>query len=190
MANPFKSILNWVSKTFSEDPSKMLIITGVAGWTLSAIAQIGGVLFNQKLSNEQKSFLVPQEVADAMVNIGSYFFITLFSKNLISKMCKTGKIASKNVRKHLNNSPELKSKVGKLDFMLDDVLAKNSTEYKDYKTYKSFATTFATVGAGILSTNIITPIARNKMASDMQKNYIENKRQHNQTFPYSSTMKI
>ena len=60
MANPFKSILNWVSKTFREDPSKMLIITGVAGWTLSAIAQIGGVLFNQKLSNEQKSFLVPQ----------------------------------------------------------------------------------------------------------------------------------
>ena len=40
MFNPFKSALNWVAKHFRKDASKMLIWTGVAGWTLSSLAQI------------------------------------------------------------------------------------------------------------------------------------------------------
>ena len=68
MFNPFKSALNWIATHFRKDASKMLIWTGVAGWTLSSLAQISAVMFNPKLSKEQKSFLVPQEIADAVVN--------------------------------------------------------------------------------------------------------------------------
>ena len=54
MFNPFKSALNWIANHFRKDASKMLIWTGVAGWTLSSLAQISAVLFNPKLSKEQK----------------------------------------------------------------------------------------------------------------------------------------
>lgn len=180
MSKPFQSILSWISRNFSNDASKMLIWTGVAGWTISSIAQIGAILLNPKISNEKKSFLVPQELADAAVNIGAFFLITQCAKRFMTKMCTTGKIASKSVREFLNNSPELKSKVGKLDFNIEKVLQNNSDLLKNYETYKSFATTFTTVSAGIVSSNIITPIIRNNMAADMQKNYIQNKQTYTQ----------
>ena len=80
MKNPFNRILDWVAKNFRKDASKMIIATGVAGWTLSSLAQISAIVFNPKISNDKKSFLVPQEFADAAANIGSFFLITLMVK--------------------------------------------------------------------------------------------------------------
>ena len=54
MANLFQSSLNWMAKSFAKDTSKMLIITGVAGWTLSSLAQIMTVAVNPKIKDEQK----------------------------------------------------------------------------------------------------------------------------------------
>ena len=178
MNNPFKSVLNWIAKNFRKDASKMLIWTGVAGWSLSSLAQISAVLLNPKISNEQKSFLVPQELADAVVNIGSFFLITQVAKKSMSKLFSTGKFAPKSVRKYLDKHKDLYGKkVGKLDFDLDEVLKQDKLFPKDaYWTCKNFATTVATVGAGIISSNIVTPIVRNEMASGMQKNYINNKK--------------
>ena len=34
MSKPLDCILNWVAKNFKKDASKMLIWTGVAGWTV------------------------------------------------------------------------------------------------------------------------------------------------------------
>ena len=168
MFNPFKSALNCVAKHFRKDASKMLIWTGVAGWTLSSLAQISAVLFNPKLSKEQKSFLAPQEFADAAVNIGSFFLVTQVAKKSVSKMFSTGKFAPQKVRKFLNKHKDIYGKkVGKLDFDLDEVLKKDN-----------LFPTIATVGAGIVSSNIITPILRNQMASKMQKNYIDNKNKY------------
>ena len=179
MNNPFKSILNWVAKNFRKDASKMLIWTGVASWSLSSLAQISAVLINPKISNEQKSFLVPQELADAAVNIGSFFLITQMAKKSMSKLFSTGKLAPKSVRAYLKKHKDLYAKkVGKLDFDLDEVLKQDKLFPKDqYWACKNFATTVATVGAGILSSNIITPIVRNEMASTMQKNYINTQKQ-------------
>ena len=64
--------------------------------------------------------------------------------------------------------------IGKADFDLKTVLPKNTDLVKNYDSYESFTKTFATVGAGVLSSNIITPIVRNTTAADMQKNYINN----------------
>ena len=195
MNNPFKSVLNWIAKNFRKDASKMLIWTGVAGWSLSSLAQITGVLFNPKISNEQKSFLIPQELADAAVNIGSFFLITQVAKRSVSKLFSTGKFAPTSVRNYLKKHKDLYGKkVGKLDFDLDEVLKQDRFFPKnEYWTCKNFGTSIATVGAGILSSNIITPIVRNEMASKMQKNYINNKKQGeinkpkvNTTFPQNS----
>ena len=95
-------------------------------------------------------------------------------------MFSTGKFAPQKVRKFLNKHKDIYGKkVGKLDFDLDEVLKKdNLFPREEYWACKNFGTTIATVGAGIVSSNIITPILRNQMASKMQKNYIDNKNKY------------
>ena len=177
MAKPFQSILNWIAKNFKEDPSKMLIWTGVAGWSLSSFAQICGILLNPEIPKEQKGFLVPQECSDALVNIGSFFLITQLAKKSAGNLFKTGKFAPKQIREFLDKNKDFyKDKIGKIDFDLGKVLEKDAPDLvHEYDVFKNFGTTVATVGAGIVSSNIITPIIRNKMASGMQKDYIARK---------------
>lgn len=175
MANPLDATLTWIAEHFRKDASKMLIWTGVAGWTLSSLAQIGAIWFNSKIPNEQKSFLVPQEMADAAVNIGSFFLITQASKKMVSKLFSTGKFAPKAVKEYLERNKDLYAKkIGKLDFDLDEVLKSDKINFPkdEYYACKNFGTTLATVGAGVVSSNIVTPIIRNNMATKMQKNYI------------------
>ena len=106
MRNFLDSILNWVARNFREDASKMLIWTGVTGWALSSAAQICAILFNPKISNEQKSYLLPQELADAAVNIGGFFAITQLAKGITTKLFKTGKFAPESVKEFILNNKE------------------------------------------------------------------------------------
>lgn len=176
MPSLFQRNLNWIYENFKKDTSKMLIATGTLGWALSSLAQGLAVLANTKISNEKKSFLLPQELMDAIVNVGGFFCFTMLTKKCISKMAKTGKIAPESVRKFLNSHAEYKDKVGKLDFNLDEVL-KNRPEYvpfnNSYLSHKNFVTTMGTIGASVLSCNIITPVIRNFTASNVQKSYID-----------------
>ena len=64
--------LEWVYNTFKDDTSKMLIATGTLGWALSSLAQMCAIVWNPKISSDKKSFLLPQELMDAVVNIGSF----------------------------------------------------------------------------------------------------------------------
>ena len=91
----FKNILY---KNYGENPGKMLVHTGVLGWILSSLAQVGAVVFNDKISTKQKTFLIPQEIADAAVNILSFYVVTSSVKNLASKLVSTGKLSTKNIR--------------------------------------------------------------------------------------------
>jgi len=177
MAKFFQSALNWIAKKFSDDPSKMLITTSVIGWLLSSFAQILAIAVNPKIKEEQKLFLIPQEFNDALVNIGAFLLITQVTKTTVANLFKTGKFAPKCVRNFLNKSPELyANKVGKLDFNLEEALkSSDAATQRAFRTYSTFGTTVATVGAGIIATNIITPIIRNKMASRVQKSYIDGK---------------
>lgn len=185
MSKPLDNVLDWVAKHFRKDASKMLIWTGVAGWALSSLAQVGAVLFNSKIPNEQKSFLVPQELADAAVNIGAFFLVTQATKKTVAKLFSTGKFAPKSVRAFLNKNKDVYGKkVGKLDFDLDEVLkSRKDSDFPvdEYYTCKNFGTTLATVGAGVVSSNVITPIIRNRMAAKMQKNYLDNRQQYENT---------
>jgi hypothetical protein len=198
MSKPFDNTLNWVAKHFRKDASKMLIWTGVAGWTLSSLAQVGAVLFNPKISTEQKSFLVPQELADAAVNIGAFFLVTQATKRTVAKLFSTGKFAPKSVRTFLEKNKDVyANKVGKLNFDLDEVLkSKKNAGFpaEEYYACKNFGTTIATVGAGVLSSNIITPIVRNRMAAKMQKDYLNKKEIETQNtpavFPPKGSMRI
>ena len=192
MRNPFNNILNWVAEHFKKDASKMLIWTGVAGWSLSSLAQIGAILFNSKISDEKKSFLIPQEFADAVVNIGSFFLITQLAKNTTAKLFSTGKLIPKNVKNYLiKNNKITKENLGKLDVNLDLLLkgAPKNIE-NNYLACKDFSKTIATIGAGVIASNIVTPIVRNNMASKIQKNYLNAKNKPNQPTFKSYGMRI
>ena len=72
MAKPFQSVLNWIYKKFSTNPSGMLITTSVIGWLLSMAAQVIAIAVNPKIKDDQKVVLIPQEFNDALINIGAF----------------------------------------------------------------------------------------------------------------------
>jgi hypothetical protein len=130
---------------------------------------------------------------DAAINVLGFFVITMLTKVGIKKMASTGKIAPQTVRDFLNKNKDLyKDKIGKIDFNLDEVLSKKP-EYKDiynsYKSYENFAATMGTIGASVLSCNIITPLIRNKTASRVQQTYIDMKN-NPEAYRNSGNMKI
>ena len=168
--------LNKVYKHFKEDTSKMLIITGTLGWILSCAAQVGAILKNKKISNEKKSFLLPQELVDGVINVVTFLAITLLFKKGLNKLVETGKFLPKSVRTYLDKNKDLyKDKVGKFDFCLDDYLAKDKANapLEAYKSYKNYVATVGTIGASIFACNIATPFLRNNAASKVQKTYID-----------------
>ena len=177
--SPLQKSLEWVYNNFKKNTATMLVVTGTIGWALSSLAQIGAVVINPKIPKEQKSFLVPQEFLDAVVNIGMFFLLTQSTKKILSKLASTGKIATTSVREFLNKNKVYGDQVGKLSLDLDEVLTKeNKFPKESYYSYKNLVTTVGTVGAGVLSSNIITPVLRNTMASDIQKKYLNNRPQH------------
>ena len=187
--SPLQKGLEWVYNSFKKNTAKMLVITGTVGWGLSSLAQVGAVMFNPKIKKEQKGFLVPQALLDAIVNIGCFFVITQSAKKIISKLASTGKIAHSKVRTFLNKNKDLYGdKVGKLSLDLDEVIKQNPKFPKEsYYSYKNFTTTMGTIGASILASNIVTPVIRNSMASDVQKKYLTKRPQ---PLPSSGNMKI
>ena len=165
----FKKGLNWVARHYGENPGTMLIHTGVIGWVLSSLAQITAIIINDKIPAKQKMFLIPQEAADAAVNIASFYLITQTFQSIASKLVKSGKWLPANVSKFLKNSP-FEDKIGKLDFeVLRDVKNLPEKLTKNYKEFEDGIDLVATTVGSVLSCNIVTPIIRNQYASKRQK---------------------
>lgn len=165
----FSKLKTSLYKNYGENPGKMLVHTGVLGWVLSSLAQITAVVFNDKISTEQKSFLIPQEIADAAVNILSFYCITSTFKNLASKLVSTGKLTTKSIKNALLKSGVDKSMLGKFDFDIGKL--KDIPE--GYKSFKNGVDVTASVVGSIISSNIVTPILRNQYASKKQKEMVE-----------------
>ena len=184
MANFLQKPLEYIYNSFKKDTAKMLIYTSVLGWALSSLAQIAAVVVNPKISKEQKGYMLPQEIMDAVTNVISFLFITQTTKKFVAKLASTGKIAPQKVRNFLNKHKDLYgNKVGKLDFDIDDVLKTSNDVCKEdvrksYYAYKNFRTTVATVAAGAIASNVVTPIVRNNYATKVQKQYLANRPQN------------
>lgn len=167
--NLFSDFKTVMYKNYGENPGKMLVHTGVLGWILSSLAQVSAVVFNDKISPEQKSFLIPQEIADAAINILSFYVITSSFKSAASKLVSTGKLTTKPIRDFLTkqgvNSNE---HIGKLNFNIEKMA--NFSDIKDnYKPFKNGVDVVASTVGSIISCNIVTPILRNQYASKKQK---------------------
>ena len=169
-----QNAVNKCYKAFSKEPGKMLLYTGTAGWIFSAMAQIGAVVQNKEISKEQKEFLIPQEIADAVVNIIAFAVVTSQFKNLGKRLVTKGKLITPKIKSFLN--PEQLKKVGTKDLNIANLDAVKKETNKDFaKTYNNFADgvdfAFTTLGS-IISCNIITPILRNRLAAWEQKRSI------------------
>ncbi len=170
MANLFSSFKSAMYKNYGENPGKMLVHTGVLGWILSAMAQVSAVVFNDKISKEQKSFLIPQEMADAAINIISFYVITSSFKNLASKLVSTGKLSTVKIRNHIKSKlANPTDYIGKLGTNIE----KDFPEIKgDYKAFKNGVDVVASTVGSIISCNIVTPVLRNQYAAQKQKEAI------------------
>ena len=162
----FKTVMY---KNYGENPGKMLVHTGVLGWILSSLAQVTAVVFNDKISPKEKSFLIPQEMADAAVNIASFYLVTSSFKKLASKLVSTGKLTTKPVKDFLSEKGYYNSKhIGKLDFNIEKLECFKDIK-NEYRSFKNGIDVIASVIGSIISCNIITPVLRNNYASKQQK---------------------
>lgn len=95
--NLFEKFKRHMFGKYSKGLGQMLLVTGTAGWVLSALGQLAGIYTNDKLSKDQKKFLIPQEFFDALFNIASFYFVTKGIKNLSKYLVSSGKIITKEI---------------------------------------------------------------------------------------------
>jgi len=190
--------VNWITNKSYEklapNLGDMLLVTGALGWVLSSIAQATVVVFNKKISDDQKKFLIPQELADAGVNILSFIVLTRSCQKFGERLVEKGKLATPKIREFLEKN-QLTSKIGtSIKEIVNDkeelkpfsvekeiLNPKNQIEKGLKKHYYNFCDGVifisSTIGS-IISCNIITPILRNKFASARQKEAIQREKTH------------
>lgn len=99
LANVLEKGKTILFNAYKTDTAKMLLWTGTIGWMLSAAGQIAGIAFNKKVSKKEKEFLIPQELADAAINITCFWFLTGRVQNFAKTLVKRGKIITPEIRK-------------------------------------------------------------------------------------------
>lgn len=179
-----KNVTDYIFDKWSKDIGAVLIWTTIGGWVASSSAQILGIMRNSKYSKEQKNFMIHQEIGDAAINIGSFFIITTPLKKLATKLVKTGKITSFAIKRPIKKHGDIKQ-LGNYDFDIKKLPYFSSELEKPFNSFNNFMGTSAAVLGGILSSNILTPILRNRYASDCQAKkkllFSQNLSVHNQS---------
>ncbi len=166
----FKAFKNYMAENYGHNHGKMLIHTGVVGWILSAAAQVVAIVTNDEISNKQKMYLIPQELADAAVNIASFYLVTQSFKSVTSKILNRGKLLRKPIKSFLEANGV--KNVGQKGF---DVLRDGNLTpevKKDFLKFRDGVDFLATTAGSVLSCNILTPIIRNEIATYKQKSHM------------------
>lgn len=117
------SFIQYMFDTYSKDGGKLLVHLGALGWVFSSAAQLVVVATDKNIDKDKKKFLLPQEAADAAVNVGMYYSICDVIKKLADYSVEKGKFLTDDVAKSLI---KIKTKGG------DNV--KNLNEWKDIFT--------------------------------------------------------
>ncbi len=167
----FKNILNKIATAYGKNPGKMLVHTGVIGWVLSSAAQVCAIVLNDKIPKEQKMFLIPQEIADAGVNIVSFYLITQSFKSVALKLVNSGKLLPKAVKDFLVYKG-VGDKLGKAGFDVYKSGALTPSGIKRLDSFKDGADVIGTTIGSIISCNLVTPLIRNEIAAHRQKKSI------------------
>jgi hypothetical protein len=144
IANTFKSA---VFQRYADHTDKFLTDTAAIGWFLASAANMCGVMFNKKIDPKDKKYLIPQEMADGITNVGLFYLLT----NSLIKGSK--KAFEKGV-----DSGFIKG------------IVKNTDAFN---TVKSGVGVAASLIGAVFCSNVLTPLVRNNYAASMQKKYLE-----------------
>ena len=169
-ASLFNGFKNLVAKHYGNNTGKMLIHTGVIGWILSSAAQVAAIVINDKIPKEQKMYLIPQEIADAAVNIVSFYAITQTFSSVAKRLVTSGKLLPKSVKDWMS----VKGLLGKIGKSTSNIYnaGLSASAKKRLDVFKEGIDVIGTTAGSILSCNIVTPIVRNEIAANRQKNGI------------------
>ena len=168
MFNGLKHNLGRLAGASTTKMGDIIIFTTVAGWIASSAAQIFGIATNKNYTSDQKKYMINQEIFDAATNIGLYFGITKSLKGLSSLMVRSAKLAPKSIVDFMRRNG-ISGNRGRIDFDITQARGFDEAGLKGtYDAFKCFADASAATIGGIISSNIITPIVRNGIASYRQ----------------------
>ena len=216
--NMFDKLKTMAFNKFSHGLGSMLIVTSAMGWALASTAQVFGIVKNNKYTKDEKNFLIKQEVADASLNILTFCAITTTLKNISRGLIDSGKIVtpkianfckkqnidlskpkasiSKIVNERLQNTVSNIEKakttgVGDINALRKQRNTLRTFQNKTLLPLESGAEVVGTLAGGILASNIITPICRNKIAaSAVKKQQAKQQPQYSTAYPPKIGMKV
>lgn len=145
--NIFKKALTSLYEKFAknDNTARLIIVASTGCMILASIANLIGISIDKKTTKKEKLFLLPQEAADGVLNIGLYYFCSEAMRKAAVKAVDSGKILFKDV-------------------------AKNSPEF--IKGREGVALVASIIGS-IVSSNIITPIIRNAIGAKARSKMLE-----------------
>ena len=185
---------NYIYKHYGQESGKMIVHAGVITWITSSASQVFAIALNKKVPEDQKKFLIPQEIADGALNVLAFYLMTNSMKNISSKLISSGKWSTKNIRTFVHkNAPELESKMGDLSTNLGEKFKDNDEFHKCYDQFKGGADMIAACVGSVVSCNAITPFLRNSIGARQQKQSIEREKiiQKQTLYPnYSKNPKV
>ena len=156
LLNAFESTKYFVWKYTYEDPAKMLIGMAAMGFVLSSMAQCFAIKINDKIDKKKKNFMLAQETADGVVNIGLFLGITSSIWKISDHLIKFLGIRKVDGTKTLNLNLHTKNPI------------------------KSGGRILTTTIASVAACNIVTPFVRNiiagKLRNHFEKKEIESKK--------------
>lgn len=191
LSTKWSNVKNYLYKHYGQESGKMIVHAGVATWILAAVSQVGAVVFNDKISKDQKKFLVPQEIADGVINIVTFYAITNSLKSLAGRLVSTGKWSNASIRNFIAKNPSKEIQMGELSTNLGKTYKDNEDFYKAYSPFKNGVDMIATTVGSVVASNIVTPYIRNYYGSKQQKRSIAQEKLKNGYSPYpKNSMKI
>ena len=204
---PFiRKSVNWIYKHFEKGSGAMILITSLTGMGLSTLAQTCAIIFNKKYTDKQKAFMIPQELTEGIINIGSMLLITKPTQRFVRKLVKTGKIATKKTLEYMEENglsdkrgaknfdiriciQEKLAKINKSeefkvipDEVKDSILARHIDVLDSYNVYADSISAITTTAGSALSIAILAPLIRNSVAAKYQKINMNRLQKHYQNY--------
>ncbi len=159
MANPvFKNIYSFAKKCgncYTKDPAKFLSRSMALTLGVSSIAETIAVCINDKISNHEKKFLVPQEIVEGIITFSLFLAFTSPFEAVFKKAVAKGKLLPKSCK----------------DYSLDKIQQELSTKGSELQKFQKGATMVGNLFATLISVGTVIPIVRNYSASKI-RNFI------------------
>lgn len=109
-----------------KNTDRVVIALGAVGLLVSMLAQLSSIKSNKKLSEEKRTFLLNQEMADGLTNTALFFGITTLLSSFAKKQLDTGKLLTPAIKKQIE---EASIRIGK---SFDDIIKSAKTDKKGH----------------------------------------------------------